>query len=105
MEFISATRTGKRILLQPAFFQHIEADEAQVADVFLHEIRDVVVAHEQHIERHVLAVHHELVFAARELEPAARQKIERRIGEPARLLDSKLESLIVIHFVPLQSAD
>ena len=44
-----------RCKLKALLLQHVQADEAQVADIFLHQIRDVVVAHEQHIERHVLA--------------------------------------------------
>ena len=81
-------RAAKR---QTFLLDHIQTDHAEIADILLHEIRDVVVAHEQHVERHVLAVAHELVFAAAVLEPAARQQIERGIGEPAALLHGDLE--------------
>ena len=70
--------------LQALLLQHVEPDEAEVADILLHEVRDVVIAHEQHIERHVLAVRHELVLAARDLEATAQQQVERRVGEPSR---------------------
>ena len=75
---------------------HVAAHEAEVADVFLHQVRNVVVAHEQHVERHVLAEAHELIAAARELEAAALQQLERRIGEPARFLHGELEALVFV---------
>jgi hypothetical protein len=82
---------------EPLLFDDVETDDAEVADILLHQVRDVVVAHEQHVERHVLAVAHELVAAAAVLEPAAHQQIERIVGEAAGLLDGKLESLLLIH--------
>ena len=74
-------RVAARRQLQALFLDHVASDEPQVADVFLHQVGDVVVAHEQHVERHVLAEAHELVAAARQLEAAALEQIERRIGE------------------------
>src|SRR6202042_630300 len=49
---------------QALFLDHIEPDQAEIAHVLLNQIGDVVVAHEQHVERHVLPVAHELMFAA-----------------------------------------
>ena len=75
----------------------VEADEAEVADVLLHQVRDVVVAHEQHVERHVLAVAHQLVLAAAVLQAAAGQQVERVVGEPAGLLDGDAQALLAFH--------
>src|SRR6185436_15659120 len=47
--------------LEPPFLDDVEADDAEVADVLLHEPRDVVVAHEQHVDRHVLAEADQLI--------------------------------------------
>jgi hypothetical protein len=52
----------------------------------LHQIGNVVITHKQQIERHVFAVTHELVFAAAVLQAAARQQIERVVGESAGFL-------------------
>ena len=79
------------------FLEHVEADEAEVADVFLHQVGNVVVAHEQHVERHVLAVAHQLVLAAAELEAAAVQQVERLVGEASRLLHGDAQALLAIH--------
>ena len=81
--------------LQALLLEHVAADQAEIADVFLHEIGNVVVAHEQHVERHVLAEAHELVAPARELEAAALEQLERRIGEPSGFLYGELETLFV----------
>jgi hypothetical protein len=56
--------------LEPLLLEHVAPDEAEVTDVLLHEVGDVVVAHEQHVERHVLPEAHQLIAAARELEAA-----------------------------------
>ena len=80
--------------LETFFLEYVAADEAQVADVLLHQIGDVVVAHEQDVERHVLAEAHQLIAAARELEAAAFEQLERRIGETSRFLHGELETLI-----------
>ena len=61
------------------------------------EVRDVVVAHEQHVERHVLAVAHQLVLAAAVLEPAAHQQVQGVLGQPAGLLDGDLETRAAVH--------
>ena len=81
--------------LQALLLEHVQPDEAEVADVFLHQVRNVVVAHEQHVERHVLAVRHELVLAARDLQSAAQQQVERGVGEPAGLLHGELEAAVI----------
>ncbi len=49
-----ATR-ATRLQFQALLLQHVQADQAELADVFLDQIRNVVVAHEQDVERHVLA--------------------------------------------------
>jgi hypothetical protein len=49
------------------FFDDIEADEPEVAHVFLDEIGDVVISNEEQVEWHVLAVAEKLVFGAGEL--------------------------------------
>jgi hypothetical protein len=89
---LEAGRRAARGELQALFFQHVQADQSQIADVLLHQVRNVVVAHEQHIERHVLAEAHELILAARELQAAARQQVHRRVGQPAGLLHRKLDA-------------
>ena len=57
---------------------------------------NVVVAHEQHVERHVLAEAHELIAAARELQAAALEQLERRVGEPPGFLHGELEALVFV---------
>ena len=64
----------------------------EIADVLLHEVGNVVVAHEQHVERHVLAVAHQLVLAAAVLQAAAHQQVERVVGEAPGLLQGDLEA-------------
>jgi hypothetical protein len=82
--------------LQALLLEHVAADEPEVADVLLHQVRDVVVAYEQHVERHVLAEAHELVTAAREFQAAALEQVERRVGEAARFLHGELEALVFV---------
>jgi hypothetical protein len=82
-----ARREGKALLLYD-----VQAHQPQVADVLLHQVRDVVVAHEQHVQRHVLAVAHQLVLAAAVFEAAARQQVERAVGEPAAFLYGDLQA-------------
>ena len=61
---------------QTELFQHIQAHQAQVADILLHQVGYVVVAHEQHVQRQVLAETDELVLAARQLQAAASEQIQ-----------------------------
>ncbi len=79
------------------FLEHVEPDEAEVADVFLHQVGNVVVAHEQHVERHVLAVAHQLVLAAAELEAAAVEQVQRFVGQAPGLLHGDAQALLAIH--------
>ncbi len=88
-------RMTARDELQALFLEHVAPDEPEIADVFLHEVGNVVVAHEQHVERHVLAEAHELIATARELQAAALEQLERRIGEPSGFLYGELEALFV----------
>ena len=41
--------------LQPPLLQHVHADDSEVADVVPHQAWNVVVAHQQHVDRHVFA--------------------------------------------------
>ena len=52
--------------LETLLFEHVAPDEPEIADVFLDEVGNVVITHEQHVERHVLAEGHELIPAARD---------------------------------------
>ena len=88
-------RVSARDELETLLFEHVAPDEAEIADVFLHEVRNVVVTHEQHVEGHVLAEAHELIAAARKLQAAALEQLERWIGEPSRFLYGELEALFV----------
>ena len=76
-------------------FDDVQPDDAEIADVLLHQVGNVVVAHEQHIERHVLAVAHQLILAAAVLEAAADQQVERVVGQSPGLLqrDFRREAL------------
>ncbi len=80
-----------------ASLEHVEPDEAEVADVLLDEVGNVVVPHEQHVERHVLAVAHELVLAAAELQTAAVEQVEGFVGEASRFLHGDAQALLAIH--------
>ena len=97
-------RAAARFEREALLLHDVEADDAEIADVFLHQVGDVVVAHEQHIERHVLAVAHELVLAAAVLQAAAHQQVERVVGEPAGLLHGHLQALVLIHAARLLQA-
>ena len=77
---------------QALFLDDVQSDQSQIADILLHEIGDVVIADEQHIERHVLAVAHQLIFAAAVLQAATRQQVQRAVGEAAALLHGDLEA-------------
>ena len=59
--------------LEPPLLDDVEADDAEIADVLLHEARNVVVAHEQHVDGHVLAVADQLILAARVAQAAAHE--------------------------------
>jgi hypothetical protein len=61
---------------EPLFLDDVKSNQPEIADVLLDQIGNVVVAHEQHVERHVFAVAHELVFAAAEFQAATEQQIE-----------------------------
>ncbi len=97
---LEARRLAARGELQALLLEHVQADQPEVAHVLLHQVRDVVVAHEQHIERHVLAEAHQLILAARELQAAAREQIERRVGQAAGLLHRELQAHVASHGVP-----
>ena len=85
-----------RLERKPFLFDDVQADQTQIADVFLHQVWNVVIANEQHVERHVLAVAHQLVFTAAVFQAAARQQIQRVVGETAAFLNGDLEA----HRVP-----
>jgi len=61
---LEAGRLPARGQLEALLLEHVQAHQSQVADVLAHQIGNVIVAHEQHIERQVLAVTHQLVLAA-----------------------------------------
>ena len=44
---IQPLRATLRLQLEPLFFEHIQADQPQIAYIFLHQIRDIVIAHPQ----------------------------------------------------------
>ena len=76
---------------QTLLFQDVESDQTKVTDIFLDEIWDVIVAHEQQVERHVVAVTDQLVLAPRELQPAAHQQVGGCVGQSSGLLHRYLE--------------
>ena len=90
-----SARLAARRKLQAFLLENVESDQPEIADVLLHQIGNVVVADEQHIQRHVLAVTHQLILAARQLQAAAGQHVERRIGEPPGFLYGQFQS----HFI------
>ena len=77
-------------------YQQRLPDDAELANILLDQIRNVVIAHEQDVERHVLAVADELVLAAAVLEPALRHQVERVVGEASGLLDRKFQARRVV---------
>ena len=54
-----------RLELEAALLEYIQPDQTQIADVLLNQIRNVIVAYEQHVERQVFAKAQQLVLAAR----------------------------------------
>ena len=89
--------------LEAFFLENVETHQAEVAHVLLDEIGNVVVTDEQHIQRHVLAKTHQLIFAPRQLQAAAGQHVERGIGETPRLLDCQLQTQFIHGGMPLCS--
>src|SRR5579862_263338 len=57
--------------LQALLLEHVEADDTQFADVFLHQLRNVVIAHKKNIEGQVFTKPDELVLPAGKLQSAA----------------------------------
>ena len=96
-ELLEQRSDAARLKRQALFLDDVQADDAEVADVLLHQVGNVVVAHEQHVERHVLAVAHELILAAAVLEAAADQQVERVVREPPGLLQGDLETGGFVH--------
>ena len=89
-----------RLKREPLFLDDIHANDAQIADVLLDEIRNVIVAHEQHVQRHVLAVAHELILATAVLQSAAHQQVERVVRQSPGFLQCDLQTCgFVDHFV------
>ncbi len=97
-----------RILLekvQAFLFDDVQAGDAQIADVVAHQARDVVVAYQQNVHRHVFAKGDQLVGAPRVLEAAALQQIQRLFGQSAGFLDGDLDSCwFVGHNILLSAA-
>jgi hypothetical protein len=79
---------------QALFLDHIQAHDAEVADVIGNESGNVVVAHEQQVDRHVLTETEQLVLALGELEAAALEKVQRVFGQAPRLLHRNLDALL-----------
>ena len=90
---VDAARLEREALL----FDDVQADDAEIADVLLHQVGNVVIAHEQHVERHVLAVAHQLIFAAAVLEAAADQQVERVVGQAPGFLQCDFEARGFVH--------
>ena len=94
---LETCRVAARSQFQALFFDHVEAHEPQIADIFFDEVGNIVIAHEQQVERHVLAKADELIFAARELQATTSEQIDRLIGQPSGLLHGEFESCWVVH--------
>ena len=69
--------------VQSFLFDNVESGDAEVADVLAHETGNIVVAHEQEIDGHVLAVAEQLVLALADLEAASFEQLHRLLGEAA----------------------
>ena len=69
-------RDAERLKRKSFLLDDVQTDDAKIANVLLHEVRDVVVAYEQHVERHVLAVAHQLILATAVLEAAPHEQVE-----------------------------
>ncbi len=54
-QLLEAGHRAARRELQAPLLEHVQADQTQIAHVLLHQVGDVIVAHEQHVERQVLA--------------------------------------------------
>jgi hypothetical protein len=76
--------------------KHVHAHDAEIADAFGDELRDVVVAHQQHVHRHVLAEADQLVAAAAVDQPAGLHQVQRVVGQPAGLLYGNLDALLCL---------
>ena len=85
------------------FLDDVQARDAQVADVVANQAGNVIVANQQHVHGHVLAISDELVRALRVLEAAALEEIQGLLGEPSRLLDSHLDPGRFVDHVSLLS--
>ena len=86
---------GSPLLEAQAFFlDDVQADDAQIADIIADESRDVVIADQQKVDRHVLAVADKLVLALGDFQTATLQQIERVIGEAPGFLHRNLDALL-----------
>ena len=83
--------------LEPPLLDDVEAHDAEVADVFLHQARNVVVAHQQHVDGHVFAVADQLILAARVAQAATHEEVERVVGQATGFLHGNLDSSICRH--------
>jgi hypothetical protein len=80
-------RRERRVARGEALFvEHVAADDAEFAAALDEQARDVVVAYEQHVDGHVLAVEEQLVAALAEGEPGAAQQAERILRQASGLL-------------------
>jgi hypothetical protein len=90
--------------LQALFLQHVAADEAQVAGTFGDESRDVVVAHQQQVDRLRLAVAEQTIAALAEAQAGTRKQVTPWFGEPAILLGGNAEAVTGFHGLESQAA-
>ena len=76
------------------FFQHVQAADAEIADIIAYQAGDVVIAHQQEVDRHVLAVADQLVAATRIFQAALLQQFQAVLGQAPRFLDSDLDTCL-----------
>ena len=79
--------------LEGGFLEDVVADDAEVAHAVHDQLRDVVIAHEEHIEGEVFGVQEQLFLRGLDLDAAAGEQIERVGGEAAALLDGEAEAV------------
>ena len=86
--------------------EHVAADDAELTTAFDEQARDVVVAHQQHVDRQVLAIEEQLVAALAEGEAGAAQQGKGILREPARLLhgDAQAFAGVAHRALPLRDA-
>ena len=72
-----------RSTIQRLFPQYVAADHTEVADAFRDQAGDIVVPHQQQVDRQRFAVTEQAITTFAEAQSSTRKQVARRIGQAA----------------------